>query len=356
VPTAASAIYLDSGHTNAFVSACFRERLIRAFNDGHSDYERKFLANSDHPDRLQSALQMLVLYGEVILDPSFDNFVVADLASDAVRQAESRLRTDIDMAFPVDPTEFRAKGLQYPTAALLNTRQVHASLSEIEAVLDRAEEYSAARDYAFQMGVVKMMDATFGGRTPEQVRSINAKLHLADRMRDDLRVAMEAIAEVHELVHASEPYDAPVLWDCSGGHRDDVFPEGMADDLVVTHLFFQGLDQIVLDTVEDALELRRDDNIAEFRSMVFDMISALERGELGPREIQRRVERANRIAAGVRRVEGKGRLMSIVALPAKLVPLLSGAIEVLGFGTSVAAHRWRWALVGNADRQRLKRF
>jgi hypothetical protein len=338
-------IYLDEPFTNALIVLGYNEGVIRSYTGGKSSYEKNFLSNFAKPALAKTALRNLVLYDKVYLCSKFDNFVVEDLQKEGVVDVPR-----LGFYYEFDPkfTEKYVvqKGLLYPALAYLKTAGKTVGAQRFLEILRNAQ-LADPQDLLMQMHDLEALKAlgTHSSASDKQLEKIKQHLSTA-------RPIFDALVEVQRLMDASSRLGVPALWNCPEPPFSKVIPNLKSDDTIIASIYFKNLRRVRVNSLSDAIELRRHPAIDEFRQEVLNMTAEIKTGALNAQRVIQRIARANR-ALELSELAGKiGNWITILGVPVLVVnPLVGGILTLTGasiVGAQFTARKaFNWALVSN---------
>lgn len=336
-------VYLSEPFTNALIAGAWDENRVTTYSERNeherTKYEREFL-NEYLParDYRQKSLQELVLRENVYLDPSFDEFVTEPLEERGiVKRPESARVHD------VSSSEFLRSGLVPVAVRYLRNQGHDVTVNEIRRELenDFIERYqeiaSLTTQYRGELLAAKIEDV----QLPEEERTqLEDAISEGEAIQEQYWEIYMGIREVWNLYRRSDELESPVLWDVSVDTETENLELAEANDqkYTVASIYFDELKSVKLDSLGDAIELRDNVHVQDFRKEVRDAVEGIKDNELTENEVRNRIRSANR---ALDRVETAKQVAPILTITPVLVPpeAIPAYVSTVGIG-SVAYSRY----------------
>ena len=337
-------IYLDEPFSNAFIVLGYNEGIIPSYTGGQSDYEKRFIANFTNPEYSRIALHNLVLYEKIYLYPYFDNFVVDELRKDKIVELPN-LGPYYSPDIKFTEKNVIETGILYPALAHLKTTGIDISEKQLMETLRRGdlEQHGSLLMRRYELKAEKLLgDAS---------KTVERELKQIEDGLSSIGPLFNALDRVSKLVNASSSLGVPALWNCLDIPSSKVIPTVKSDDTIVAGIYFRELKRIKVNSLRDAIELREDKAIGDFRNEVLDMTEQVREGKADEEKIKKRIELANRILDACDLAGKAGIVITIAGIPALAIPILGTILTftVVSLVTAefVAKRKFQWALISN---------
>lgn len=346
-------VYLEDSFTKTLVAVAWQEGLAMAYskaensrelNDREQQIVRKYGSKRQWKNQI---LQEIVLRENIYLHP-FDDFEFNE---------EIKVENNIEVAPPIrhfdcSSREFLESGLTPAATYYLNSQGYDLTVDQTATLLlnEFIEKYEEIRKRTLESNTAMMFDEDedVDWQLNEKVRNEQEKLK---SFQDDFREIYQGMRYTWELYQYSSELESPVLWNVPyevESMTTSEMSQTNSNAYTTAAIYFDELKSVKVNSLQDALDLRKSRQIDDFRDEVLTAIQGIKQNNKTLEEVESHVNNANRILDEADIAGRTGAILTIAPVLAPPEPF-SKFLTPLGIGSILyekyIRSKYSWAFV-----------